>query len=152
MRKRMYALLLAGVMVFSQSGLTVMAADAVETETPAVVQAATTVTPNKTSIPATGGYIIFTTDDKVEDWSVWVGDQELVEEQDYYVDVTSSIRTVVGFFENPGTEARTLTVILDGIETEITQEAAENTGITGVTLVSRTFLADGKTELVYDVE
>ena len=152
MRKRMYALLLAGVMVFSQSGLTVMAADAVETETPAVVQAATTVTPNKTSIPATGGYIIFTTDDKVEDWSVWVGDQELVEEQDYYVDVTSSIRTVVGFFENPGTEARTLTVILDGIETEITQEAAENTGITGVTLVSRTFLADGKTEFVYDVE
>lgn len=151
MRKRMYALLLAGVMVFSQSGLTVMAADAVETETPAVVYEGMTVVPSATTIGANGGQIIFEVSQTVTEYSIMVGDTELEEEQDYSI-YNASAKTYLWIDPNPGLTARTLTVILNGVATDIVQEAPSSSAITGVTLVSRTFLADGKTEFVYDVE
>ena len=150
MRKRMYALLLAGVMVFSQSGLTVMAADAVETETPAVVYEGMTVVPSATTIGSNGGQITFEVSQTVTEYSVMVGDTELEEEQDYSI-YNGSTKTYLWIDPNPGLTARTLTVILNGVATDIVQEAPSSSAITGVTLVSRTFLADGKTEFVYDV-
>ncbi len=155
MKKRMWALVLAGVLVISQCDTVVMAMDA--TDTPVVYQT-TTATPNKTNIVATGGSVIFTVSGKVETCVVKEGDNVLEQgdNKDYTVNDMSDTtgRYIIVFPENTKTTIRTFTVNLDGIETTITQDAkvAAESVISSVAEISRTVLSDGRTEYVYNVE
>ena len=158
MKKRMWALLLAGVLTIGQCGTVVFAAD--ETGGQPIVAAdeptayaATSVTPNKTSVVTSGGSIIFTVDEQVNECVVKEGERILSLNVDYTVNADIPGKYIVTFPENSGTSQRTFTVILDGIETSITQDgkpAIEST-ISDVILQSRTVLADGKVEFTYDV-
>lgn len=150
MKKRMWALVLAGVLVISQCDTVVLAADAAKTP---VVYQATSVTPNKTSIDAVGGSVTFTVDGAVKSCVVKEGDTVLEQDKDYTVDDRSdSGKYIVIFNENTQAVARTFTVSLDGVETTITQTAKTSAEISSVTEVSSTKLADGRTEYVYNVE
>ena len=150
MKKRMWALVLAGVLVISQCDTVVLAADAAKTP---VVYQATSVTPNKTSIDAVGGSVTFTVDGAVKSCVVKEGDTVLEQDKDYTVDDRSdSGKYIVIFNENTQAVARTFTVSLDGVETTITQAAKTSAEISSVTEVSSTKLADGRTEYVYNVE
>ena len=164
MKKRMWALLLAGVLTIGQCGTVVFAADetseqpvisAGETDEP-VAYGETSVTPNKTNVDASGGSIIFTVSEKVETCIVNEGEQTLVMGTDYSVNdmSDSSGRYIIIFPENTLTSERTFTVILNGVEITITQagKPAVESSISKVTQVSRTFLDNGRTEYVYDVE
>ena len=149
MKKRMWALVLAGVLVISQCDTVVLAADAAKTP---VVYQATSVTPNKTSIDAVGGSVTFTVDGAVKSCVVKEGDTVLEQDKDYTVDDRSdSGKYIVIFNENTQAVARTFTVSLDGVETTITQAAKTSAEISSVTEVSSTKLADGRTEYVYNV-
>ena len=150
MKKRMWALVLAGVLVISQCDTVVLAADAAKTP---VVYQATSVTPNKTSIDAVRGSVTFTVDGAVKSCVVKEGDTVLEQDKDYTVDDRSdSGKYIVIFNENTQAVARTFTVSLDGVETTITQAAKTSAEISSVTEVSSTKLADGRTEYVYNVE
>ena len=150
MKKRMWALVLAGVLVISQCDTVVLAADAAKTP---VVYQATSATPNKTSIDVAGGSVTFTVDGAVKSCVVKEGDTVLEQDKDYMVnDMSERGKYAVIFNENTQTVARTFTVSLDGVETTITQAAKTSAEISSVTEVSSTKLADGKTEYVYNVE
>ena len=112
-----------------------------------------TVTPDRTKISAGEESVMFTVSKPVKICVVKEGDKVLLEGTDYTVNNLSDTRYIVTFPKNTQTVERVYTVILNGVETTITQAAkeAEASKISSVTQVSRTFLDDGRTEYVYNV-
>ena len=158
MRKRMYALLLAGVLTFSQSGMIVLADTA---ENGSEQQIATqvddvTVTPKTVTVPRAGGSVTlkasgakFPSDYVLQDEE----GNELEENTDYMGQITGAN---LFLYFNPNEEDNSKTyylVIGDKRVATITQEGkSEESSITSVTKLSQEILPDGKTKAVFSVK
>ena len=162
MRKRMYALLLAGVLTFSQSGMIVLAGTA---ESGSGQQIATqaddvTVTVNKPVVDAIGDYsVIFkaSTGTIPTDYSFQDADgNELEEGKDYFINNYSLSKLVIEIPENEETTEREFNLVINGkVVATVTQKGKVEEGkaplIQQVDKKSQTKLPDGRTQVVYNV-
>ena len=161
MRKRLYALLLAGVLTFSQSGMIVLAstADSGSEQQIATQADDVTVTVNKSVISAEGDASVkftissgsFPTDYSFQD----VEGNELEEGVDYIENRASGANIFIGFPENEETTEKVFNLVIDGkVMATVTQEgkADESTKavIKKVTKESQSKLADGRTQVVFN--
>lgn len=159
MKKRLYALLLVGVLTFNQAGMIVFAEDSGAAQQESVqFSSIGSVSVNKTSIEAQGGQVRFTLDDGGDfpsDYSI-VDDKgiELKADIDYMEVSVNGSRMFLQIGANTSATARTLYLVINGEHVASVQQAGQSdvaASISGIEKSSQKKLADGRTQVVYKV-
>lgn len=159
MKKRLYALLLVGVLTFNQAGMIVFAEDSgVAQQADGLLSETKGFSVSTISLGVEGGQVYFTLNGGTtfpEEYSIEDEDGNVLEKgMDYIENARSGNRMYISVGQNPSASERTLYLIIDGERVASFKQAGQSTvkaEITDVIKESQATLSDGRTQVVYKV-